>query len=81
MKEIPIMDMPMKDKIRYPREERRTRCLACGSPLPEEALLTLPGMPASAQDIPAKEELSEDRGISLSLFLFPRLRFWSGTRE
>ena len=68
MKETAIKDMPMKDKIRYPREERRTRCLACGSPLPEEALLTLPGMPASAQDIPAKEELSEDRGISLSLF-------------
>ncbi|GLB24731.1 NDP-hexose methyltransferase [Lacrimispora xylanolytica] len=47
----------MRDKI----------CIVCGSPLTEEPLMVLEGMPASAQDIPSKEELKEEKGISLNL--------------
>nr|WP_024837308.1 class I SAM-dependent methyltransferase [Clostridium sp. 12(A)] len=47
----------MRDKI----------CIVCGSPLTKEPLMVLEGMPASAQDIPLKEELMEDKGISLNL--------------
>lgn len=47
----------MRDKI----------CIVCGNPLTEEPLMVLEGMPASAQDIPSKEELMEDKGISLNL--------------
>ena len=52
-------------------EGRRTRCLMCQSPLPGEPLLTLDGMPASAQRIPLAEELAQDQGISLSLCQCP----------
>lgn len=47
----------MRDKI----------CIVCGSPLTKEPLMVLEGMPASAQDIPSKEELMEEKGISLNL--------------
>lgn len=47
----------MRDKI----------CIVCGSSLTEEPLMVLEGMPASAQDIPSKEELKEEKGISLNL--------------
>lgn len=47
----------MRDKI----------CIVCGNPLTEEPLMVLEGMPASAQDIPSKEELKEEKGISLNL--------------
>lgn len=47
----------MRDKI----------CIVCGNPLTEEPLMVLDGMPASAQDIPSKEELMEEKGISLKL--------------
>lgn len=47
----------MRDKI----------CIVCGNPLTEEPLMVLDGMPASAQDIPSKEELTEENGISLKL--------------
>lgn len=47
----------MRDKI----------CIVCGNPLTEEPLMVLEGMPASAQDIPSKEELMEEKGISLNL--------------
>ncbi|MBS5958888.1 MAG: methyltransferase domain-containing protein, partial [Clostridiales bacterium] len=47
----------MRDKI----------CIVCANPLTEEPLMVLDGMPASAQDIPSKEELMEEKGISLNL--------------
>lgn len=46
---------------------REKHCIACNCGLPEEPLLVLNQMPASAQDIPAANELKEDRGISLKL--------------
>ncbi|MDO5350374.1 MAG: class I SAM-dependent methyltransferase [Lachnospiraceae bacterium] len=46
----------------------RTCCLACKSRLPEQALLKLNGMPASAQNIPSAHEVKEDAGIPLSLY-------------
>jgi len=42
-------------------------CIVCGQPLDGEPLLTLDHMPASAQDIPGREDLEDDRGISLNL--------------
>ncbi|MDR0924697.1 MAG: methyltransferase domain-containing protein, partial [Hungatella sp.] len=42
-------------------------CIVCGRPLGEKPLMTLTDMPASAQDIPAREELEEEQGITLSL--------------
>ncbi|MDO4265848.1 MAG: class I SAM-dependent methyltransferase [Eubacteriales bacterium] len=52
-------------------DTRRETCLACGHRLPEETLLTISGMPASAQDIPLKEELLQDHGITLRLCKCP----------
>lgn len=43
------------------------RCIACGGQLFEKPLLTLDSMPGSAQNIPDKTEVSEDKGISLDL--------------
>ena len=42
-------------------------CIACGRRLPKEPLLQLENMPSSAQNIPDKEQIKEDKGISLSL--------------
>lgn len=42
-------------------------CIVCGGPLGEKPLMTLESMPASAQDIPEKEELKADQGIPLKL--------------
>lgn len=42
-------------------------CIACGGQLFAPPLLTLDSMPASAQNIPDETEVSQDRGISLSL--------------
>lgn len=47
----------MRDKI----------CIACGNRLPKRPLLVLDGMPSSAQDIPAADQLEADGGISLPL--------------
>ena len=46
---------------------QRSACLACGHALLEQPLLELPDMPASAQDIPGKNELPFDRGVKLRL--------------
>ena len=44
------------------------KCLVCGSPLENaETLFVCDNMPGSAQDIPTKEELSNDKGIQLKL--------------
>lgn len=42
-------------------------CIVCGRSLWEKPLMTLTRMPASAQDIPGKEELKEEEGITLNL--------------
>ena len=42
-------------------------CIVCGSPLSGEPLASFDNMPASAQDIPSKEELDGDQGITLKL--------------
>lgn len=52
-------------------DKRRTHCLACKARLSEKPLLTLDGMPASAQDIPDASQVQEDRGISLRLYQCP----------
>ena len=52
-------------------DKRRTHCLACKARLSEKPLLTLDGMPASAQDIPDASQVKEDRGISLHLYQCP----------
>ena len=46
---------------------RDRTCIVCGSPLGETPLLTLHDMPASAQDIPDREERSTEYGITLKL--------------
>ena len=44
------------------------KCLVCGSPLENaETLFFCDNMPGSAQDIPTKEELPNDKGIQLKL--------------
>ncbi len=53
-------------------EERRKHCLACSGKLPEEAMMVLEGMPASAQDIPDAEQVKGDRGMKLSLYQCPQ---------
>lgn len=45
----------------------RSVCLACGAALPEEPLAVFSDMPASAQDIPAADEVSLDHGVQLKL--------------
>lgn len=42
-------------------------CIVCGRPLGEKPLMILDHMPASAQDIPEKEDLAEEKGITLRL--------------
>ena len=48
-----------------------SKCIACGGELPEQGLMTLDNMPASAQNIPDREEVKEDRGITLKLCQCP----------
>lgn len=42
-------------------------CIVCGKPLTGEPLLRCANMPASAQDIPALEQLPQDSGVDLNL--------------
>lgn len=44
------------------------RCIICGGKLMESPLMECKNMPASAQDIPTKEELSQDSGMDLTLY-------------
>lgn len=46
---------------------RDRNCIVCGRKLPADPLMTLDHMPSSAQDIPEKEELEGERGITLQL--------------
>lgn len=53
-------------------EDRHT-CLVCGQSIHEaDRLLSLPNMPGSAQDIPTKEQLGADHGITLELMQCPQ---------
>ena len=44
------------------------RCIVCGKALPQKPLITFDRMPASAQDLPNREQLETEKGISLSLY-------------
>lgn len=46
---------------------RDRNCIVCGKKLPLKPLMTLPHMPSSAQDIPGKDELEAEQGITLDL--------------
>lgn len=43
-------------------------CIACGQKLPETCLFELLSAPASAQDIPDREEVKTDKGVTLDLY-------------
>lgn len=47
---------------------KEKKCIACGGDFFESPLLFLENMPASAQNIPDRVELDNDRGISLALY-------------
>ena len=47
--------------------DSRHRCIVCGSLLDGEPLMSLDGMPASAQDIPGAEDVDKDTGVTLHL--------------
>ena len=49
------------------REGKVRKCLVCGSDLAAEPLLVFNNMPASAQNIPGREEVEADKGITLNL--------------
>lgn len=50
----------------------RNKCLICGQSIGEnDVLMTFNDMPGSAQDIPTKEEVLNDRGIELKLMQCP----------
>ncbi len=46
-------------------------CIACGHSLGDRPLMTLDNMPASAQNIPDREQVKSDRGIGLNLCQCP----------
>jgi len=48
-----------------------SKCLVCHTELSCEAFLSLPNMPACAQNIPGKEELASDKGLDLNLHQCP----------
>ena len=50
---------------------KKEYCLSCGARLSDKPRLSFFDMPASAQHIPDAEELSEDKGIELSLYECP----------
>lgn len=43
-------------------------CIACGKHLPDKPLFFLQNAPASAQDIPDRDHVEQDKGISLKLY-------------
>lgn len=45
-----------------------SNCIVCGARLPDVPLMAYDNMPASAQDIPTKEELDADKGITLRFY-------------
>lgn len=58
----------IKRKLSQAQHNENTNCLLCGSPLDDaDTLFFCTNMPGSAQDIPTKEELQNDRGIDLNI--------------
>lgn len=49
------------------RKRERHTCILCGQPLEGTLLLTLEGMPSSAQNIPAADEVDADTEVTLKL--------------
>lgn len=49
------------------KENKRSRCILCGQALEGTMLMELSGMPSSAQDIPDKDQVQKDQGITLRL--------------
>ncbi len=49
------------------RAENMKCCIVCGDPLDGEPLMSLDGMPASAQDIPGADQVAQDAGVTLRL--------------
>lgn len=47
---------------------KRDKCLVCGRILPDEALIKLENMPASAQNIPDQSQLNDESAVELELF-------------
>lgn len=48
--------------------DNKHRCIVCGGLLAGRPLMSLDGMPASAQDIPAADEVDRDTGVTLQLY-------------
>lgn len=62
------MDRDNKIKQTETHQNKEYSCLVCGNSLHEASVLfSCANMPGSAQDIPTKEELANDRGIDLKL--------------
>jgi len=62
------MDKENKIKQTETHQNEEYNCLACGNSLQGvPVLFSCANMPSSAQDIPSKEELQNDRGIDLKL--------------
>lgn len=50
------------------KKEKQNICIACGNQLPGNKLFSLENMPASAQDIPDKDQVNLDKPIKLDLY-------------
>lgn len=62
-----IMRMLDIEKQKKDQKDHSHRCIICGQPLKGDPLMTLDGMPASAQDIPGRHEVEADKGMTLHL--------------
>lgn len=62
-----IMRMLEIEKQKKAQKDGSHRCIICGQPWKGNPLMTLDGMPASAQDIPGEQEVESDKGVTLRL--------------
>ncbi len=67
-----IRQILRKEKAVYGDGEGNHTCILCGQPLKESLLLSLDGMPSSAQNIPAADEVETDKEVTLKLHQCPR---------
>ena len=61
-------EISFEEGIKRMIEQRECRCIVCGAKLGAAPLMELESMPASAQNIPLKEEEAEKEAVSLRLF-------------
>ena len=62
------MDRSTKKDTKDTHQNNKYNCLLCGQSLDDRhVLFSCDNMPASAQDIPSKEELGKDKGLCLKL--------------